>query len=65
MTLEWKRRKSRSNGGKNYINIIIIVRASRHGLSAMPWPSTDSENEKGGDDGDNGGENGDCGNYYW
>jgi hypothetical protein len=30
----------------------------------MPWPSTDSENEKGGDDGDNGGKNGGCGNYY-
>ena len=40
------------------------MRASRHGVSAMPWPSTDSENEKGGDDGDNGGENGGYGNYY-
>ena len=62
--VEWKRRKSRSRWGKELYRI-IIVRASRHGVSAMPWPSTVSENEKGGDDGDNGGENRDCGNYYW
>ena len=62
--MEWKRRKSRSKWGEELYNIIIIVRASRHGVSAMPWPSTDSENEKGGDDGDNGGKNGGCGNYY-
>ena len=65
MTVKWKKRESRSRGGERVYIIIIIVRASRHGVSAMPWPSTDSENEKGGDDGDNGGENRDCGNYYW
>jgi hypothetical protein len=58
--MEWKRRKSRSKkGGKELYTIIIIERASRHGVNAMPWPSTDSE-MKGGDNGDNGGEYGDC-----
>ena len=64
MTVKWKKRESRSRGGERVYIIIIIVRASHHGVSAMPWPSTDSENEKGGDDGDNGGKNGGCGNYY-
>ena len=46
--MKWKKRTSRSiGGGKNYINIIIIVIASRHGVSAMPWPSTDREMRKG------------------
>jgi len=40
------------------------VRASRHGVDAMPWPSTDGEMERG-DDGDNSGEMGIVKYYYW
>ena len=39
--MEWKRRKSRSKRGGRVIYIIIIVKASRHDATAMPWPSTD------------------------
>ena len=66
MTMEWKRRKSRSKkGGKELYIIIIIERASRHGVNAMPWPSTDSEMKKKKEhDGGNGGKYGDSGYYY-
>jgi hypothetical protein len=42
----WKKRKSRLKRGGKVIYIIIIAKASRHGVSAMPWPSTDNEMEK-------------------
>ena len=40
-------------GGRIYN--IIIVKACRHGVSAMPWPSTDNEMKRKEEDGDNGG----------
>ena len=46
-----KKRKSRLKRGERVIFIIIIVKAGRHGVSVMPWPSTDSGMKENMDDG--------------